>query len=217
MKFDELDDKAKERARERWREDTVQYGWWEDTYSDVVRTGALMGLTVGENTTRTIGGKMIPEYDISFSGFWNQGDGACWSGYIDTNLLAGATERVKAERPNDEGLHALTAQSEELHGAIVAEQVKNRLVDDDMNRDWPDCHIGMTINVNGKDHWYRTRASSDDIPENVEEIANRLVDAFASWIYRQLEAEHDYRTSDETVEENIRANDYEFDEEGNCQ
>jgi hypothetical protein len=34
------------------------------------------------------------------------------------------------------------------------------------------------------------------------------------WIYRQLEAEYDYRMSAESVEESILINEYEFDENG---
>jgi hypothetical protein len=37
---------------------------------------------------------------------------------------------------------------------------------------------------------------------------------FADWIYRQLESEYDYANSDESVDENILCNEYEFDENG---
>ena len=38
---------------------------------------------------------------------------------------------------------------------------------------------------------------------------------FAQWIYDSLEKEYEYQMSDEFVTENIEANEYEFDEEGN--
>jgi hypothetical protein len=34
------------------------------------------------------------------------------------------------------------------------------------------------------------------------------------WIYRQLEREYDYQNADAQVDENIRANEYEFYEDG---
>lgn len=37
---------------------------------------------------------------------------------------------------------------------------------------------------------------------------------FADWIYERLSDEYDYQTSDSAVEETIRANEYEFDEDG---
>jgi hypothetical protein len=39
--------------------------------------------------------------------------------------------------------------------------------------------------------------------------------AFMDWIYRQLEIEYEWLVSDECVDENIRSNEYEFDENGN--
>jgi hypothetical protein len=46
-----------------------------------------------------------------------------------------------------------------------------------------------------------------------EELAEALR-AFMKWIYRQLEREYDYLTSDEAIAESIIANEYEFTEEG---
>ena len=47
-----------------------------------------------------------------------------------------------------------------------------------------------------------------------EEAVRDELRAFADWIYRQLEQDHDYLMSDEAVDESIRANEYEFDESG---
>jgi len=41
-----------------------------------------------------------------------------------------------------------------------------------------------------------------------------MLRAFAAWIHQQLAREWEYQRSDSTVEENIRANDYEFTEDG---
>lgn len=37
---------------------------------------------------------------------------------------------------------------------------------------------------------------------------------FADWVYKQLENEYDYRTSEEACREAIESNDYEFTEKG---
>lgn len=49
--------------------------------------------------------------------------------------------------------------------------------------------------------------------EDEEELTQCLRD-FADWIYRKLEAEYEYRMSDENVDEAIRINEYDFDESG---
>ena len=41
-----------------------------------------------------------------------------------------------------------------------------------------------------------------------------LLRDFMNWIYQQLENEHDYLLSDEYVDDTIRANEYEFTENG---
>ena len=44
--------------------------------------------------------------------------------------------------------------------------------------------------------------------------ASQIVSEFADWIYRALEEEYGYQMSDECVDGGIRANEYEFDEDG---
>ena len=52
-----------------------------------------------------------------------------------------------------------------------------------------------------------------DIGDAEDEIRQLMRD-FADWIYENLSNEYDYQTSDEVVEDAIRANGYEFDEDG---
>jgi hypothetical protein len=47
-----------------------------------------------------------------------------------------------------------------------------------------------------------------------EETLIELARDFMNWIYKQLEKEWEYQNSDEQVEESIRANEYEFLEDG---
>ena len=58
--------------------------------------------------------------------------------------------------------------------------------------------------------WFREGGTSDDFEFVIEDALRD----FARWIYRQLDAENDYRNSDEYVDDCIVANDYEFYEGG---
>lgn len=49
---------------------------------------------------------------------------------------------------------------------------------------------------------------------DVEDDLIQLLRDFMDWIYKQLETEYDYKTSREQIIETIKANDYEFDEDG---
>jgi hypothetical protein len=65
----------------------------------------------------------------------------------------------------------------------------------------------MEVNVEYAGDDYRdVSAVEDDVTE--------LMRDFARWIYRALEREYDYQNSDEAVDEMIRANGYEFEEDG---
>jgi len=58
-----------------------------------------------------------------------------------------------------------------------------------------------------RDYW---QSVSDDTRES---LSNALRD-FMRWIYRSLETEYDYLTSEEQIAESIIINGYEFDEYG---
>lgn len=212
MKFAELSDKAKERARETQRMSALSYDWWEYAYEDAKRIGALIGCEID---TRNEGRYTSP--DIWFQGFYSQGDGAGWNGYLETSQLEGALARVKAEAPQDEELHRLAELAEQLHGGMTAVQVANRLCDDEDNREWPDVEIGMRIEVEGTERYYKTKIVTSLLPDDLEELCNDLVDGFAGWIFAQLRAEYDYRLSDVAIDEAIAANDPDFDEDGNSE
>ena len=50
--------------------------------------------------------------------------------------------------------------------------------------------------------------------EDAEEIVTEALRDLARWLYRQLEREYDYLSSDEAVDEIIAANEYTFTEAG---
>ena len=67
--FDELSDKAKEKAANHYLENWMQDNWWDCTYEAMKEDGEH---NHGFNVK-----------DIRFSGFWSQGDGASWCGAVD--------------------------------------------------------------------------------------------------------------------------------------
>ena len=55
---------------------------------------------------------------------------------------------------------------------------------------------------------------AQDISGDVESIVTDALRDLANWLYRQLEQEYDYLTSDEAVDEMLIINGYTFTEEG---
>lgn len=203
MKYNELDDRAKQRARDWFREAQCDHGWWEYVYSDAVTCSQRLGIYIGTRGS-------AKETDIWFSGFYTQGSGCCYNGYLRFNQMADAVEKMKEHAPQDEELLRLAQLAESIYGRHTAIKVSQRLLGTDEE-------LNDGLNIIGNDRHWSTKIDTDylkDAEQPLEDDLNTFVSGFADWIYKQLEAEYKHLTSDETCEEGIRANDYDFDEEG---
>ena len=201
FQYDELDDRAKERAREWYSRHVFEDSCdWEFVYEDAAEVADILGIDLRQRRVQLMGGGHRYGPSIYFSGFWSQGDGACFEGTY--RYAKGATKKIREYAPQDKELHRI---AEELQ-AVQRKHFYHLIAS--MNHTGHYCHSGcMSVEVEHNDDRYR------DIGDAEEEITQLMRD-FADWIYAALESEYDYQTSDEAVEEAIRANEYEFDENG---
>lgn len=203
--FEELSDDAKEKAREWFRQYVfTDSNDWEHVYEDAATVGELIGIDLRQRRVETIGGSIRYEPAIFFSGFWSQGDGACFEG--DYTYKKGALKALKAHIGGEsEGDRTLLNIAERLQRL----QRKNFYrLEARMKHSGHYYHSGcMSVDVSLKDvdHW----------PDDSEIELKTCMRDFADWIYRQLEKEQEYQSSDEQVDENIKINEYTFDEDGN--
>ena len=197
FKFSELSDQAKERAREWWRQD--QDFDLECTIDDAADVADLFGLDIRKKTVRLMNGKTRQEPAVFWSGFWSQGDGASFEGSY--TYSKGALDAVKSYAPQDTKLHAIVQRLQKV-------QARNFYrLEADITQSGPYNHeMTMLFDVSRKD--YQTVSVADG-----EELSDCLRD-FARWIYRELEAEYEYLSSDDVVDEILDVNGYEFDEDG---
>jgi hypothetical protein len=193
--FDELSDKAKEKAREWYRNGQLDYDWWEAVYDDADKIASIIGIDIDRKDKNTPA--------IYFSGFSSQGDGACFEG---SYRYKKGWRKELAEYAPRIGTNADIWQIAEALQAIQARQFYKLEA-----TCWQHGHYrhsgGMSVDVEHADDRYR------DIGDAEDEIRDQLR-LFADWIYGRLEQEHDWLTSDEQVDEAIRANEYEFLENG---
>lgn len=204
--FDELDDAAKEKARDWYRECLNYEGdWWE--FDDFVSVAACIGIEFDQNMrTITVPGGSHKTIDdgpkISFSGFCSQGDGCSFEGSY--SCKPDAVAAIKAYAPEDRTLHniaerLMSAQQAHLFGLHARiHRISSSY-----------CHeytVGVDVTNAREDH--------DDVDEGIETDITEAMRDFMRWMYRQLEAQSDDRYCDETVDENIRCNEYLFTKEG---
>ena len=197
--FDELSDAAKDAARQWYRERDYDTLWAESVIEDAQTIANLMGITFDQRAYKTtVGGSTVTKPMVSWSGFSSQGDGASFDGSY--TYKKGSVKAVKAYAPRDMKLHRIVAglfEVQKKHGYRLRAKSKVR---------GNYCHSGcMDIEVwDNKDEYIDLEGA----------VVIELLRDFANWIYRQLEAEYEHETSDEQVDENIRANGYTFTKDG---
>ena len=138
---------------------------------------------------------------IYFSGFWSQGDGACFEAYY--RYKAGASKAIRQHAPLDVELHRI---------ADVLQGIQRRnffqLFADVSYRSRYYHEHSMSISVE------RDSPSNQPMTADAEDSITEALRDLARWLYRQLEREYEYQTSDEIIDEALVANDYTFTETG---
>ncbi len=197
----ELSDDAKEQARAWYREIGVDPDWYESVYDDFERVCAILGVELATRTVRLFGGGRQQKPCIWFSGFWSQCDGASFNGLYDH--ARGAAEKIRAYAPLDAELH-------QIANALQAVQRRNfdQLRATIAQRGRYSDASNMAISVE------RDSPTGQDMTADAEDSVIEALRDLARWLYRQLEREYSYLTSDECVDEAITANGYTFTEAG---
>lgn len=184
-KFNELSEDIQGKVVEKHYNINVEFDdWYEFTIDDAKEIGKLMGIEIK---------------NIYFSGFSSQGDGACFEGYYEYEREG--LKKVKDYAPVDERLHRIAKDLQDI-------QRKN--------------FYQLKANVKQSGHYlheYCTRINVDryDDKEMTEDAEDKVIEYlrdFMRWIYRQLEQQYDYLTSEEAIIETIQANEYEYTEDG---
>ena len=194
--FDELSDEAKETARGWMREDLPI----DNDYEFFEYVADVLGVTLASKSVPLMSGKTRQAPIIYYSGFWSQGDGACFEGSY--SYKPGASKAIRDYAPNDKTLHRI---ADELQA------VQRRYF------------YKLNASCTHRGHYYHSGCMSvsvclDDSYASVSDTdEDKIIDAMrslADWFYNQLEREWEYQNSDEAIDEGIRANEYEFDEGG---
>ena len=175
---------ANRRALLEEHRDDLQYEWWDSVYNMFREDMKEIGVRVD---------------NIYFSGFWSQGDGACFEGHISdwSKFLpaVGMSELVDEARGNDISL-SWKHRGHYYHEHSVSFDVDDLWISNPYDED--EDLLRFTA-------WDATNPEGGQIYERREEIIEFLRDKMRT-LYSALEEEHDYLTSDEVTEEYILGN-----------
>ena len=124
--------------------------------------------------------------------------GACFNGRF--SYAKGWKKALKAYAPIDAELLRIGQELQEIQKPFLYQ-------------------IGGTVGSNGR--YYTTICGSADINGRFADVPDSAIDALsqvftdlASWIYKNLQTEYEYLTSEECLIENAKANGYAFDSDG---
>ena len=182
-KFDELSEKAKEKAIEWYRSDGFNYEWWDAVYEDAKEIGKIMGITIER---------------IFFSGFWSQGDGACFEGSYKYEV--GSVKNLKAYAPQDKMLHQIAidlskAQQPAFYKLFAIIKQQGTYLHE----------MSTVVETHDMDE-----ICAYDVVERLSEDITEALRDFMRWIYRSLKKEYEWLSGNEQITETIRRNAYEF-------
>lgn len=196
--FDELSDKAKAFAIQEHGKFLSDEFDPDFTIADTATIADKIGIDLNNITGRTLSGKTTFRPAIYWQGFWSQGDGACFEGFY--SYRKGALKHVKKYAPTDTELHQIVSDLQDAQKRCFYAASA-------------DCsqygrYMVQSVDVS-IDH-----IVSDETFSAIETDIKQALKAFADWMYGQIKREYEYVTSEQNIIDSIRANEYEFDENG---
>ena len=190
--FEELSEKAQEKALEAFRDINVDDYYWSEP-------------RIWEAKDKLIEQGFL-EPEIQFSGFWSQGDGASFTAKVDVQkFLSGQTKEIQEKfKP----LHnILTGEAEENDDYLEIKYF--------IERNGSHYVHEMSCRVNSETFGSRQYTKEElDLMNELEELIERERVRLCKEIYKDLESTYEELTSPQCIRETIDANEYEFNEDG---
>ena len=228
-RFEELEDEAKDKARQWLVDAATDHDWYESVYDLAKEDGAKRGFEIE---------------DIRFSGFWSQGDGASWTGLVSVwRFIEWALDQGEDSpqfRRIGDDRHRYLCFVElmkdgwiEPHINVVRTSyhyVHENTVRPENGLDWSalENESGWDDLANAETVLHSEGvlkgasvvgvAEGIDIKSLVPEIDDLITEEvrdFCQEIYKMLEREYDSLTDEDSMQELADSNDWRFDEAGN--
>ena len=188
FQFEELEDDAKEKAREWWRTTALDYEWWEYSFQDFSKICEILGIdidTCGANHQGC----------IYFHGFGSKGDGSSFEGSY--SYAKGSAAKLKEHAPKDKELHriadGLTAIQRHYFYKLTA-----------------NIHTGSGYGGNAYIKVDVGHEDTGNATDAAEQEITTLLESLNHWLFLALQREYIYLLSDEATEAGLTENEYSF-------
>lgn len=192
-----ISDAQRERLIDKYRDINVDDGYWYEYIFDEYKE------TLGETGFSTRG--------MCYTGFWNQGDGASFCGEITSLKLFMDKQDMATDYPMLYKIAVQCFEGNNYHTGYHISLLRNGHGYSHANT--VDLHADVNMFPGDEDDDFLTAVHSawnekleQEVPE-FEKAAQEILRDYMKNLYRDLEKEYNYQTSDEAVWESIEAND----------
>jgi hypothetical protein len=198
--FNELDKQAKQNALTTYQDLNIGFDWWNDEFEDFIELCSYMGIAVNKDS-------------IKFRGFYSQEDGSGFSATVDIPKLfiAVANQSWKDYAPMQE-FDFEVPQVDRRVMALVA----GGLLPSEPQIIGRSRQFGVVTNV-GISEVIKDRKTHDNIFEELdklEEWLRSVAETLNRHLYKSLENQYEFLTSDTAIKESILNNEYLFTTDG---
>lgn len=193
-KFDELSPEAQQVAVEKHSR-ALSDSWEFTDYDDIESIAKILGIDFDTIAHKSFDGRHIcHKPKIYYTGFWSEGDGACFEGSY--SYAINSRKAIREYAPQDTELHRIA-------DLLAKTQRRN--------------FYRISASARQYGDYYHSGCMVIDVADCTASDESDVIDAlraFADWIYSQIEEDHEYSTCEESARESIIANDYEFTADG---
>lgn len=202
--FEQLTPEEQAKVIENYHDINTEHDWFETVYDDAKSIASLMNIEIEK---------------INFSGFSSQGDGATFASVFEGKI--DCFDLVKQYAPKDVILSGIAEAWEEISKRFIAEHGKGFHGFTKIEGHYSHSQCNRVVvkaddyETFGVDEPYYFDTADSYVKNNTEFGADitHILRRFMDWIYRQLEADYDGLTSDESIKEALIANEYTFNRE----
>lgn len=197
----ELSEDAQLAAFEKYRDYNVQDCiWYDSVLEDFKNICATIGIA-------------IPKKDISFRGFWSQGDGSAFNSSIKAeDFIKGIIVQSWREYAPKLEFEFEPFPCRNWLLALIA----NGNIDCDMETKIPNRGYWINYNADYIFEPFRSKqyAHIDAELEKLDKWVKRCLERLNAHLYKSLQVEYEYHTSDAALKETFEINNYLFTEDG---
>jgi hypothetical protein len=198
--FSQLDKQAKQKALTAYQDLNVGFDWWNDEFDDFITLCSYMGIAVNKDS-------------IKFRGFYSQGDGSGFSALVDIPKLvtAIANQSWKDYAPMQEFVFIVPVIDRR-----VMDLVANGLLPSEPQIISRSRQFGVVTDL-GISEVIKDDKTHDNIFEELdklEEWLRSVAEILNRHLYKSLENQYEFLTSDTAIKESILTNEYLFTADG---